>query len=409
MQTTWHAPSIRGTIGNWVYYSTVMSAQQIASRIVTSKRMRGSKAQDDHLQGNLEQAATRIARYIKRRDDRFFNSIILGVCGGLPGWVELDFSAIGEKLGIPDTSTIEESLGLLIFDGGEEFFAIHGQHRVEGIKLAMADDPARLQGDQYPALLVAHRDDTSGKVRTRRLCRDTAENVVAVSEGDRVMTDEDELPAIVTRRIYAGFPPFRRGEEIAVTGKKEQLNYKGKDRFTSILAIHTVCKRLSSLYKKPRGLPENAAQNVRAFQEIVAGFFDFCIANERSLNRYFHSGKTTLSREREKNRNLFFRPVGLEVLARLYAHFVRSEDLETFASGLKTLPFENPNGVFDGVLWNNGKIEASSKAKKAAVELCLYFLDRLSAADEKALRLALRDVTRNASYELPPKPVPSAP
>lgn len=406
MNTTWHAPCLRGVMGDWVYYSTIMSAQQIKGRVMAAQEIREAKALDDYLQRDLKARVKKIAAYLRKRDHRFFSSIILGVFGGLPDWVELDFSILGQKLRIPNPKEIEESLGLLIFYGGEKIFAIDGQHRVEGIKAAATDDPKRLQNDEYPALLVAHRDDASGKVRTRRLFCDINKNAVAVSEGDKVVIDEDELSAIVTRRVYAEYPAFNGGDEIAVTEKKEQLSEDGRERFTSLLAIHTVCKRLKRLYRKPRGTLENTPENVHAFQEIISTFFNFAIANEPSLNRYFQHHNTTPQRERENNRSLFFRPVGLEVLARLYAHFAVKGNVMTLARALQSLPFENPGGIFDGVLWNAGRIEASAKAKKAAVGMCLYLLHQLTPAEEVGLSDTLREVKKNPAYSLPPKPAP---
>lgn len=403
MNTTWYVPCLRGVVGDWVYYSIIMSAEQIAARIMASKALREAKALDDYLQRDLKARVDKIASYLTQRDTRFFSSIVLGVFDALPDWVEFDLSVIGKKLDI-SVDDMEETLGVLIFHGGEKIFAIDGQHRVEGIKRAVAAAPDRLKNDEHPALLVAHRDDVAGKVRTRRLFCDINKNAVAVSEGDKVVIDEDELSAIVTRRIYAGVADFKDGDEIAVTEKKEQLFYKGRDRFTSLLAIHTVCKRLQRLHKKPRGVPENDPANVIAFQEVVSQFFDFVIEHERSLNSYFHKKKTTLAKEREKNRNLFFRPVGLEVLARLYAHFCQRDRLNTLRYALKKFRFANPGGVFDGILWNVGRIEASGKAKKAAVELCLYLLHELTAKPESKLALTLREVTKNPKYTLPPKP-----
>ena len=72
--------------------------------------------------------------------------------------------------------------------------------------------------------------------------------------------------------------------------------------------------------------------------------------------------------------------------------------------GLQNLTFENPGGVFDGVLWNSGRIEASSKAKRASVGLCLYLLHQLNPAEEAELTKTLSDVTKRVDYSLPPKP-----
>ena len=404
MKKKWCVPCLRGVVGNWVYYSALMKPEQIAKRIMTSKEIREAKALEDFLQRALKPRVTKIASYLKRRDDRFFNSIIIGVFDGLPDWVQFDLSVLGEKLGVPEVTEAQESLGLLLFFGTEKMFAIDGQHRVEGIKQAFETAPEHLQKDEFPVIFIAHKDDAVGKVRTRRLFCDINKNAVAVAEGDKVVIDEDDLCAIVARRLYAEYPAFKNGAEIAVTEKKEQLTKDGQERFTSLLAIYSVTRRLKKLFKKPRGTLESESENVTAFQAIVTGFFDFVIQQEPSLKRYFKQHATTPAAERANNKNLFFRPIGLELLARLYAHFRAKNKIPTLAWGLKTLPFENPRGILDGIVWNSGRIEATGKARNAALRLCLYLLHETTKKEETELTTLLRELKKSPDYHLPPKP-----
>lgn len=215
------------------------------------------------------------------------------------------------------------------------------------------------------------------------------------------MIDEDDLCAVVAGRLYAGYPAFRHGREIAVTEKKEQLSKGGKDFFTSLLAVYSVCKRLKRLFRKEKGSTETSQQNVTGFQSIVTDFFDFVIQHEPSLNRYFVKQAAALEEERRRNKNLFFKPIGLELLARLYAHFRAADNLDLLSEGLKTIRFENPGGVLDGIVWNSGKIEATAKARNAAFRLCLHLLEQTEPEEEKALLALLRELTKNPDYKLP--------
>jgi DNA sulfur modification protein DndB len=235
MKTPWHVSSLRGVVGKWVIYPSLLTAQQIAERVMKSKDIRESKALDDYLQRDLKPRVEKIVRYLKTQDYRFFNSILLGVFDAVPDWVEFDLSTIAEKLKLADVSQAKQSMGLLTFGGSERIFAIDGQHRAEAIRKAYDSFPERISEDRYPVIFLAHVDSKEGRVRTRRLFCDINIHAVSVSKEDRVIVSEDDLSAIVTRRLYAEYPHFRKGKEIAVTEKIERLEQGGEERFTSLL------------------------------------------------------------------------------------------------------------------------------------------------------------------------------
>ena len=224
MRTTWHTPALRGVLGDWIYYPALITAEQIAKCVMPSKDIRESKELDDCLQRDLKPRVSKIVNYLKSRDQRFFNALLLGVFDSAPDWVEFDLSKVGAELNLGDVSEAQSSLGLLKFSGHEKIFAIDGQHRVEAIRKSEKDFPDRIKQDQYPVIFLAHLDSKEGKVRTRRLFCDINIHAVKVSDGDKVIIDEEDLSAIVTRRIFTEYPHFRNGGEIAVTEKKEQVS-----------------------------------------------------------------------------------------------------------------------------------------------------------------------------------------
>jgi DNA sulfur modification protein DndB len=401
MKSPWHTPALRGVLGSWVFYPSLLSSAQIAQHVLPAKEIRESKALDDHLQRDLKPRVKKITRYLRSRDSRFFNAILLGVFDAAPNWVEFDLTTVAEKLHLHDVSEAQSSMGLLTFTGAEKIFAIDGQHRIEAIREGNRDFPEKIKGDQYAVIFLAHDDTKTGKVRTRRLFSDINKNAVPVSGGDKVIIDEDEGPAIVTRRIYAEYSRFKGGKEIAVTEKIERVSKDGKEYFTSLLAIHTVAKKLKKLFRKPRGSLESEPENVAAFQAIVATFFDFIIEREPSLRRYFIEHKTTPEKERRVNRSLVFRPIGLELLARLYVHFKLAEKLPVFDWALKNLQWECPGGVWDGTVWLREKIQPGGKAKTAAIDYVLYLLHELPDRAVADLTARLQALRNDDDYALP--------
>jgi DNA sulfur modification protein DndB len=117
---------------------------------------------------------------------------------GLPNWIEFDLTKTQQMIGtVSDFNTLKESIGLLIFEGDEEMFAIDGQHRVEGIKIAYVEELNKkeenriLKDDQFPIVFLAHIDDELGKKRTRKLFSDINKNAKPVAEGDKIKIDEE--------------------------------------------------------------------------------------------------------------------------------------------------------------------------------------------------------------------------
>lgn len=382
-----------------------MTGAELKDRVMTSKDIRESKALEDYLQRDLKPRVSKIATYIQKRNDRFFNSIILGVFDALPEWIQLDLRSLAATLGTNDSEHLEDTIGVLVFSGGEKMFAIDGQHRVEGIKLAHGSHNKFLDSDQYSVLMVAHVDDSKGKVRTRRLFCDINKNAVAVSEGDKVIIDEDDICAIVTRRIFAEYHEFGNGKEIAVSERKEVLTTvdssgKTHQHFTSLLALYTVAKKLKPLCARAKGSSLLTSENIEELRLAMEEFFDFIFQVIPSYSLYF-KGKAALATLRKENRNLLFRPIGLEILSRVYVVAYKSGELDNLRDMLPKIKFTNPGGPLDGVVWVAGKIKAGSKEKGAAVDLILLLCGLFSTTRHDELKNRLRVITQDEKYELP--------
>lgn len=393
----WSIPCLRGIIGDRVYYSALMDAKQVSKRISPSKDLHEAKTLDDFLQRELRDRVKKIAGYLLSRDNRFFNSIIVGVFDALPQWIAFDMHKAATDLDLPDDIGDEDSLGILVFTGSEKMFAIDGQHRVSGIGIAEERDPEKMSKDQFSVILVAHIDDKPGRVVTRRLFSDINKRAVPVSNGDKVIIDEDELNAIAARRVFEHYAPFKG---IILITEQEKMPEANLTHFTNLLTLYRVNKILRKLFKKQRGLPEYDVKNVKAFYEQVTTFYDFLIKNVPSYKRFFILKKSSLLTLRKDNLNLLFRPVGLVILAKLYVIFALREKLEVLKRGIALAKWESPGGVFDSVLWNDGKIEARAENVTAAVHLCAYLFGQ-DIETKAQLRKRLAKITKSIKYKLP--------
>lgn len=324
-------PSLRGALGDWVYYSTLMSAQQIAEWIEPAKDIRENEKLDEVLQRDLKERKKQIAKYLLTDKSRFFNSIIVGVWGGLPDWAEFDLSKAKDIFeNSEQIKVVKESIGLLIFNGDEKMFAVDGQHRAAGIKIASLDNKKEiLNEDQFSVIFIAHNDDSLGKKRTRKLFSDINKKAKPVQEGDKIIIDEEEICPIVTRRIYAEYPLFNNGSLIDLTEKAE-LEKGDITHFTNLIGLNKTHKTLKKLFKKAKNTNEYDEVNVIAFKQIVLNYYDFVFNSVNDYKNFFVEKTLSLKDAREDNKYILFRPIGLSLITKLYVHYNSVAQLEFF-------------------------------------------------------------------------------
>ncbi len=394
-------PCLRGVIGDWVYYSTLMNAEQITQWIQTAKDIREAKSLDEELQRDLTDRKKQIAQYLLKDSSRFFNSIIVGIFEGIPVWREFDLSQANLEYSDQfNKDIIKESIGLMIFNGTERMFAIDGQHRVAGIQLAFKDDKEQiLADDQFSVIFVAHVDDKNGMRRTRKLFSDINKNAKPVSKRDKIIIDEQDISSIVTRRILAESKYFDKGKLISL---KESTNLEpdNQDHFTNITNLYDVVAILKRIFILPRATNEWDEENVIGFQNKVSEFLDTVFSCIEEYRSFFIDKKTVLKDLRYNNLHLLFRPIGFTLIAKLYVEFYKRNELEFFRRNINSVSFVFPDSPFNKISWNNGKMDTKSATQTLMVDITLYLLGRYnkSASD---LESRLSAVTKQDSIELP--------
>jgi len=373
-------PCIRGTIGDWVYYSSSMKAHQLKNWVKPAKSIKVSKKLDDYLQRDLKNRDKAISKYLFNNSHRFFNSLLIGVYGGIPDWIEFDISKKIKSLKA-DTAEFEELVGILVFDKDSKMFAIDGQHRVQGIIKSYKEKENNnteypIEDDQYSVIFLAHFDNKDGKKRTRRLFADINRKAVTIPKKDRIIIDEEDICAIVTRKIFAEYRHFKKGSLIEFESSSLSLAKNDVTHFTNLSNLYTVIQKLKPCYKKATNTNDFDEINVSALREEVDSFLDFIIKHSSELNRYFIRKTLSLAKARQDNKHILFRPIGLTLLARLYTHFKLKNELPILIKGLKYLNFIMPNSPLKNVVWSDGKILANKENQNFAFKLCLYLLNQ---------------------------------
>ncbi|MDE2716113.1 MAG: DGQHR domain-containing protein, partial [Chloroflexota bacterium] len=160
-------PALRAKMGDWTYYIASMTLRELAQRVTTVGDFHWAKNLDEELQRSLSPRARDIADYLISQPQRLFGTLVVGVYGGEPEWLEVEISSHARPWDEGD-ERLNGIIGLLRLSGSEQLFALDGQHRLVGTVQALKDDPS-LGTEEVAVIFVGHSKDQAGLERTRRL------------------------------------------------------------------------------------------------------------------------------------------------------------------------------------------------------------------------------------------------
>ncbi len=322
-------PAIRGTLGKLTYYTATFTFKQIAERVKPADdELHTSKSLREQLQRALTDNHKSITEYILTQKEHFFNALVLAVYDGDPTWNELEFEYNDIR---------HHSMGFLHLNGKERIFPVDGQHRVEGIKSALLEDP-KLKDETITVIFIGHHNTREGKEKTRRIFSTLNRYAKPVSPGDIIALDEDDTVAIVTRNLLESFPLFMN-DKIGSAKSSKALSNDSKS-FTSLLTLYETNKiiykyyitaynnknKLCSTSEMGKLLKFRPTQDrIDAFEKHLIEFWtnftdSFCGVKE------FQKAEADAAlpyRNRENGGLLYFRPIALPQLitAILETHF----------------------------------------------------------------------------------------
>lgn len=353
-------PALRATMGDWVYYISFMSMEDIATRVSVVDDIHSSESLKEWLQRGLTDNSVKITTYLLGQEQRLFNAIVVGTYGGHPNWHEI--SVKGRNFAeVPEN--IEGTIGLLELSGDETLFAIDGQHRVKGIMGAIGKNEG-LKNEKVCTIFIqgviaSRRDhDPDGFQRTRRLFSTLNRYAKPVRKRDIIALDEDDITAIITRRLLEEHPLLMDKVDM---GMSKSIRSTDQTNLTTIVTVYDVVDIVLSNdqrgwkdYKRWRP-PES---EVEVFYQTASEFWDALCYNFISLKELRDSSPkdNVTGKYRSPNGgNLLFRPVGLMLIGRVVADLRLSADM-SLAEAIEAVghtPTNLAENPWIGLLWDN--------------------------------------------------------
>lgn len=388
-----YLPALKGRFGIRFYYVALMSLGDVARLIKVGKEIYSNEELSKMIQRELKEGrAKEIADYLRKRDERFFNSMVVGVYGGAPDWKP--FQIVSGVSDIDPSSlpldTIN-SFGFLKLSGDERLFPLDGQHRLAGIREALAGKRASadLAQEEISVIFVPHDASTpTGRERSRRLFTVLNKKAKAVDQNEIIALDEDDVMAITCRWLVETYRPLMGGR-VWYTASSN-IPPTGKDCLTTIGTLYLV---LQVLFEATSGrtlaqLKDNrpADEWLSFYHHVAKAFFDAVAASLPILDRYMSQkgfARIAAQHRSAEGGHLLFRPAGLRAFAEAVSVLIEKESLDEAetksvtplaakrragvairdaVARVATLPMRLDVDPYNGLLWNRGHVAAGKRS-----------------------------------------------
>lgn len=256
-------PALKANMGDWSYYIVKMRMREVAMEVSFGSQVHNDFTLDEAIQRTIQESRVRreIVTYLQRRPDRFFASLVVAAIGGSPTFYPVSIADDPQFQIFKDESGIEQSFGVLKFSGDQIYYALDGQHRLKAIKTLLpssadaqsADppgEPGEFANEEISVLMVI---PPKGEVaeqwiaRYRRLFSSLNRYAKPTDRDTNIIMDEDDLFAILTRRLISEHEFFRCSgrqlESIRVKTKGKPLR-EGTQYFTSLQQLYDMNQAL---------------------------------------------------------------------------------------------------------------------------------------------------------------------
>lgn len=246
-------PAIKFHMGSWDYYAVKMNMRELAESVKFGSEVHEDRTLDEAIQRSLKESRVNkdIVTYLKRQPNRFFSSVVVAAIEGDPKFYPVLITGDERFEVFADDPRLNQSFGVLKFDGRQNYYALDGQHRLAAIKRLLDKNdplsdgsPEGFKDDEISVLVVVPKPRESQESflqKYRRLFSNLNRYAKPMDQATNIIMDEDDTFAILTRRLITEHDFFkwsgRQKESPRV--KTDSKNMKSTDpQFTSLETLY---------------------------------------------------------------------------------------------------------------------------------------------------------------------------
>ena len=396
-------PALRGIMGDWVFYSCLMSIDEIGKRVSFADDIHKNEKLSEMIQRQLKKGRSdQISSYLKNQDERFFNSLVIATYGGQPNWNAVDdlkSNSRADFVGKLSEDTVS-SVGFLSLSGNEKLFAIDGQHRLAGIKKAIQSGLNQDPPDDVSVIFVAHKKTTKGLQRTRRLFTTLNKTAKPVSKGDIIALDEDDVMAITVRCLIEESKYF--GSDRIAFVASNNLPATNTTSLTTIGNLYDILTGLFAKFDTDLKQSKSDLQVQRPEDEVLDEYYQLASRYFRSLGKHFPSlqeffrsktPETAVKMHRGSHGgDVLYRPLGLAIFTEMIGKLSHEYELEDAIEIISNLPTKLTEAPYKGLMWDPSGNRIVGTNSVTLREVLLYMVGSSKLKDATLLSRYRKDL-----------------
>lgn len=411
-------PGLSGTFSNWTYFQVVFAVRDLIARVKSVEEVEiiHSGEVSKMLQRAFDPKRLQpITQYLLKQSDSYVNNMTVAIFGGNPEWLNIDIKGtmFDNEMEQEMLGAIADSIGLVKLDGQETLFVLDGQHRLKALKEAYKEKP-EIGEEQISVTIIGHLNTEEGIKRTRRLFTTINRYAKPVSEGENILLDEDDASAILVRRLIEDYPRFTFAandgslSSVVAFNKTANLKTSDKSKFTTVISLWNINELIldnDSLYShkirknfvrvRPNDeLLDNSFEDIRDFWESFFSWFPLAADFVSNPKKEYFQGI------RDEGGPFFLRPIGQEIVAYIYQHFIRQSNMAKIEA-ISEIPSDLNDEFWRFVLWDPHSKRMLTGKSYARNYLAYHFGIELKSNQLKSLKKRYRETSGDGKKTLP--------
>ena len=255
-------PAMKASMGRWHYFILKMTMRELAESVKFAADIYDDRTLDEAIQRVLNESRVKreIITYLVGQPDRFFASVVVAALQGNPQWYPVSIEDDERFAVFRGDARLNDTFGVLSFDGTQDYYALDGQHRLAAIKALVdnnsdvaVDAPPGFKDEEISVIVVVPEETETHEQfmeRYRRLFGHLNRYAKVMDQVTNIIMDEDDAVAIITRRLVTDHDFFRapgkQKDSIRIKTKKGKNLRVADPYFTSLETLYDINIRLLS-------------------------------------------------------------------------------------------------------------------------------------------------------------------